>query len=290
MKYMSQGIPLEELINQFRGEISSAVDTLHQVSSLSRRLPERPVEQLDREFAWISQLLQEVQQTVRRASVQVFEGNERWGNSPFATLTSSRGNSSFVPMSSGSTISSSVPQAIHFTQGGHKEYLERHYWNSQDGEAMQQYRETLTTVEKRLISQIQGESWGHRYVTDILRYEEVFHGDSKSIRQGLDGIYLDPKEDALVVVEFKGQRSLESAAQQRPTWTLDTCQKIQRYQFPYHKVSEFEREAAAIILQQYEAGRTIRYEVIRTEVDPNTGKMWTQLEKQTRLECDLPSP
>lgn len=187
-------------------------------------------------------------------------------------------------------MSSSTAVAVHLTQGNYKEYLNRHYWDSQGGKAIQQYRETLGTSEKRFISQILGESWGHRYITEILGYEEILHGDSKSIVQGLDGIYLDPRDNTLIVAEFKGQKSPESKAQRRPAWTLETCQKIQRYQRPYDKVSEFEREAAIFILQEYEAGRTIRYEVIRTEVDPKTGQMWTQREKQTRLECDLSPP
>jgi uncharacterized small protein (DUF1192 family) len=276
---------IAEDIENFRRDVTKAVEDLEAIRWSTDKLTEFTVDELGSKIAQLQDLCEQVAAEIKRTKDCLIQINTKWGSEPLKrsthTLTSSRVNSSFSPLLSG---------AIHFTQGGHKKYLDRHYWNSQDGEAMQQYRETLTTAEKRLISQIQGESWGHCYVTDILGYEEVFHGDSKSIRQGLDGIYLDPKGDALVVVEFKGQRSLESAAQQRPTWTLDTCQKIQRYQFPYDKVSEFEREAAAIILQQYEAGRTIRYEVIRTEVDPNTGKMWTQLEKQTRLEGDFPSP
>jgi hypothetical protein len=285
---------IAEDIEDFRRNVTKAVEDLEEIRWLTDKLTEFTVDEVCSQITQLQDLCKQVAAEIKRTGDCLIQINTKWGSEPLKrstlTLASSRDNSSFAPLLSGAIANPPASAAIHFTQGGHKKYLERHYWNSQDGEAMQQYRETLTTAEKRWISQIQGESWGHRYVTDILGYEEVFHGDSKSIRQGLDGIYLDPKGDALVVVEFKGQRSLESAAQQRPTWTLDTCQKIQRYQFPYDKVSEFEREAAAIILQQYEAGRTIRYEVIRTEVDPNTGKMWTQLEKQTRLEGDFPSP
>ncbi|MBW4487280.1 MAG: hypothetical protein KME12_05770 [Trichocoleus desertorum ATA4-8-CV12] len=287
---MSEDIPLKNLINSFRYEISSAVETLNQANGLSKKLAEYPVEQLDREFSRLSHLLEDAKQIVRRASVEIFKSSEQWGFSSFTTLTSSKGTSSLASSSSRSTINPIISPAIHATKGTRKDYLERHYWAIEDGKIMQRYRETLTTNEKKFISQVQGESWGHFYVTDVLEYEEVFHGDNKSIRQGPDGIYFDTQSDSLVVTEFKGQNSKENDGQKQPDWTLETCRKIQRYQAPYTKVSEFEREAAAFILKEYEAGRTIRYEVIRTEVDPETGEMWTQLEKRTHLEAEHSPP
>lgn len=287
---MSQDVTIKELINQLQGEISSAVHDLGAISAFSKKLPQCHAENLDREFIRISDLFEEVERKVKRASSQISQGNEKWGNGSFSNITSSSKMEGFTPVLSSSQINTSTPTTIHFTRGDRKDYLDRHYWDSQDWEGIGEYRESLKPQKKSFISQTLGESWGHNYVTDILGYKEVFHGDSKSIRQGLDGIYLDPEKDALVIAEFKGQNSPESTAQRRYSWTLDTCQKIQRSQFPYDNVSEFERQAALFILQEYDAGRIIRYEVIRTEVDPKTGKIWTQLEKRTHLEHDNSPP
>jgi hypothetical protein len=271
-------------IEQFQRDLNSCLETTENLYRFCDQIQDSPEDELSCLFRQLQALCEELDRKLSQTGDCLLEINRNWGNATIKHYSSLNQTTS-TSISSRSTINPTVSPAIHFTQGGHKDYLERHYWDSQDGKVMQQYRENLTTKEKQFISQVQGESWGHFYVTDVLGYEEVFHGDSKSIRQGLDGIYLDTKKNDLVVIEFKGQKSLESKIQQQPTWTLDTCQKIQRYQPPYNNVSEFERDAAVIILKEYEAGRTIRYEVVRTEVDSSTGKMWTQLEKRTHLEA-----
>jgi hypothetical protein len=273
---------LNDDIAQLQRDLNSCLEITENLYRFCDQIQDFPENELGYLFRQLQDLCEELDRKLNQSGNFLLKINHKWGN---ASIKHSS-NSSFSLVPSVYPKTSTVSAAIHFTQGGHKDYLHRHYWDSQDRNVMQQYREGLTTKGKQFISQVQGESWGHFYVTDILGYEEVFHGDNKSIRQGLDGIYLDTKKDDLVVIEFKGQKSLESKLQQQPTWTLDTCQKIQRYQYPYNNVSEFEREAAAIILKEYEAGRTIRYEVVRTEVAPISGKMWTQLEKQIHLEAE----
>jgi len=275
-------MPLADDIEEFRRNVTKAIEELEEVRGVSDKLTECTVDEIHHHLTQLQDLCEQVSLEIKRSTDQLIEINARWGSEPLKKFISR--TSSF------NTDFSSPSAETQFKKGEHGNYLNRYYWNSQDGESMQQYREIITTNEKRFVSQIQGESWGHLYVTEILGYKEIFHGDSKSIRQGFDGVYLDPKDNALIIAEFKGQKSLESKAQKRPTWTLETCQKIRCYQFPYNNVSEFEREAATFLLQEYQSGRILRYEVIRTEVDPNTGQMWTQLEKQTRLECDLSPP
>jgi hypothetical protein len=158
-----------------------------------------------------------------------------------------------------------------------------------DGQEMREFRTSLSGQVKRDVSEIQGELFGHLYVTEHLRYQEVFHADSKSksMRQGLDSVYYDPKAKELVVVEFKGQNSPESKGQKETSWTIKTCEKIQQRQGNYRQASESERNAANQILEAYNKGERIRYEVVRTEVNEKNGKFKTQLEKQTRLEKKL---
>ena len=163
-----------------------------------------------------------------------------------------------------------------------------HIWPKEDGQAMADFRNGLDRQKKQDFSAIQGESFGHRYVEDILGYETIFHGDEKSIRQGIDGLYFDQESDSLVVVEFKGQSSSESNAQKRRDWTIVTCQKIDKgLDFPYDKISDYERTVARSILNAVERGQSVRYEVVRTEVSTTYGEMWTLLEKQIFLEKDL---
>lgn len=170
-----------------------------------------------------------------------------------------------------------IQRAIHY-----------HIWPKEDGQAMADFRNGLDRQKKQDFSAIQGESFGHRYVEDILGYKTMFHGDEKSIRQGIDGLYFDQESDSLVVVEFKGQNSSESNAQKRRDWTIVTCQKIDEgLDFPYDKVSGYERTVARSILNAVERGQSVRYEVVRTEVSTTYGEMWTLLEKQIFLEKDL---
>jgi hypothetical protein len=99
MKYSSQETPLKDLIEQFQREIGNAVDNLDQINSLSKKLLELPVEQLGRELEFISELLDETKQTVRKASARLFEGIEGWGETSFSTTTPTSSNRGFTPMS-----------------------------------------------------------------------------------------------------------------------------------------------------------------------------------------------
>lgn len=153
-----------------------------------------------------------------------------------------------------------------------------------DGQEMREFRVSVSGQKKRDFSEAQGESFGHLYVIEELGYKEFFHGDNKSIAQGLDSIYREPQTNKLVVVEFKGQTSNESKAQKKEGWTIETCEKVQAMQFPYQNVSQYEWEMAGQILDAYHKGEKIRYEVVRTEVNEKTGEFWTQLEKQTILQ------
>jgi hypothetical protein len=117
MKYGSQETPLKDLIEQFQREIGNAVDNLDQINSLSRKLLELPVERLGRELEFISELLDEAKQTVRKASAHLFEGIEGWGETSFSTITSTNSNASSAPMSSGSTINPTVSPVVVNTQG-----------------------------------------------------------------------------------------------------------------------------------------------------------------------------
>ncbi|MFZ9739447.1 MAG: hypothetical protein ACO3EZ_15720 [Prochlorotrichaceae cyanobacterium] len=172
-------------------------------------------------------------------------------------------------------------------QGTRNQPIQRHYWNPTDGREMQQFRQDQTGQDLKDFSQIQGESLGDRYATDILGYQVIMHGDDKSIAQGLDGLYWDDKRQELVVMEFKGQSSTYSSGQKRPDWSISTCQKIQDYQKPYQNVSDYERQFATEILQHYDRGEMIRYEAVRTDVDMKTGEWWSQLEKQQWMEQEF---
>lgn len=162
--------------------------------------------------------------------------------------------------------------------------------SNSDGQEMKDFRKSLSEKEpefpKFKFSEFQGELFGHSYVTEILGYHELFHGDDKaeSMRQGLDSVYYDLKAKEIVVVEFKGQNSPHEKDQQEPIWTIDRCQKIQRGEGKYIQATEAERRVADQILDAYNKGEKIRYEVVRTQVSERTGKFWSQLEKQTILE------
>lgn len=149
-------------------------------------------------------------------------------------------------------------------------------------------KEELSEKRKKFkdFSQGQGELFGHSYVTEILGYRELFHGDNKvdSMSQGLDAVYYDLKAKEIVVLEFKGQNSPLEDEQKDPNWTIDRCQKIQRGEGKYIQATEAERRVADQILDAYNKGEKIRYEVVRTQVSERTGKFWSQLEKQTVLE------
>lgn len=172
-------------------------------------------------------------------------------------------------------------------QGTQTKPLHRHTWSQEDGMAMADFRAELSRSGKGDFSEIQGESFGDRYAKEHLGYQEVFHADSKSIAQGFDSVYWDPKQEAVVVLEYKGQMSHESRLQQQSAWTIERCEKICKREGVYQSVSEYERGAAEQILQAYEKGVPIRYEVARTYVEPKTKQLYTQIEKRTRLEKEL---
>ncbi len=155
--------------------------------------------------------------------------------------------------------------------------LHRHVW-PEGGQEMADFRAGLGSQEKQNFSAFQGESFGHRYVEDILGYETLFHGDDKSI---------DSNAQATVVVEFKGQSSPESKLQKQHDWSVTTCQKILKGNPPYGKTSEYERTMAKLVLERLNRGDPVRYEVVRTQVDEAQGQIWTQLEKQVHLEQEL---
>ena len=177
--------------------------------------------------------------------------------------------------------------------------------SNSDGQEMRDFRHSLSTSKKDLLaknlskeelsekrqtlkdfSRWQGELFGHSYVTEILGYLELFHGDNKtaSMEQGLDSVYFDLEAKEIVVVEFKGQKSRLEDEQKDPNWTIDRCQKIQRGEGKYIQATEAERRVATQILDAYNNREKIRYEVVRTEVSERTGEFWSQLEKQTILE------
>jgi hypothetical protein len=161
--------------------------------------------------------------------------------------------------------------------------LQRHFWGPTDGEQIQAVRQQQTPTNKRLLSETQGDLFGQHFAIDILGYQPYLHPDSKSIRQGFDAVFYDPQTQAYVIAEFKGQTSQESTLQSQPDWPLTTCQKIINSQPPYQQVSEYERQIAQTLLQLYDRGAVLRYEVIRSGVD-SQNRHYTQLEKQTRLE------
>ncbi|MEM1391963.1 MAG: hypothetical protein AAGG00_01440 [Cyanobacteria bacterium P01_H01_bin.150] len=179
---------------------------------------------------------------------------------------------------------------ISSSQGNRKNCLHRHTYDAQDGQEMSEfYNRQETSQDKRFISQTMGESMGDKYVTEKLGYQVVFHGDEKSIYQGIDGLYRDSRTNELVIVEFKGQNSCESKLQKRHDWSIETCKKITHPHppYPYSQASEYEQSVAREILRNYDAGNRIRYEVIRTEIDLKTNELTSQLEKQTYLEQGL---
>ena len=163
-------------------------------------------------------------------------------------------------------------------------------WSTLDGKEINAYKQGQTPSTKRFISEVQGDLWGDRFATQELGYKSILHPDSKSIRQGFDAIYFDPVEQEYVVAEFKGQTSKESTIQAKPSWVNDTCHKICKAQPPYQNVSEYERQMAQDLLKHYQQGHVLRYEVIRTGVEPTSNRFYSQLEKQTRLELDRNSP
>jgi hypothetical protein len=169
------------------------------------------------------------------------------------------------------------------THNNHALPLQRHIWSPTDGQHIQAVYQQQTPTNKRLLSETQGDLFGQRFATEHLGYQPYLHPDSKSIRQGFDAVFFDPQTQAYVIAEFKGQTSRESTLQTQSDWPLTTCQKIVHGQPPYQQVSEYEREIAQTLLQLYDRGTVLRYEVIRSGVDPQ-GRHYTQLEKQTRLE------
>ena len=83
---------IQELINQFQREISSAVHDLGAVSAFSKKLPQCQVDQLNREFIRLSHLLGEAEKKIKKASAQISQGNEQWGGSSFSTINTSSPN------------------------------------------------------------------------------------------------------------------------------------------------------------------------------------------------------
>jgi len=174
---------------------------------------------------------------------------------------------------------------IHYSRGTKQQPLNIYTWGDQDSLQMQKFRDLLTGNKLAQFSAKQGETLGHFYASDILGYTLELSDDEKGITQGHDGVYLDPKTNEIVVIEFKGQESEKSLKQQDPKWSLDVCEDILSGRSPYGKASEQEKAIARTILKAYERGDRIRYEVVRTKVE--NGKIQTQLEEQTYLEMPM---
>lgn len=88
MSKPNHDISIEDLIHQFRCEIDSAVDLLHEASSLSRQLSGCSVSELGRELERVSGLLEESDIKLKKASTQIQTGCEQWGDSSFSSSVS----------------------------------------------------------------------------------------------------------------------------------------------------------------------------------------------------------
>lgn len=151
-------------------------------------------------------------------------------------------------------------------------------------EAQEEARKTETL--KKEVSQSIGENYGDKFCTEKLGYKEVLHGDSKTIKQGFDSVYYDPKTKETVVVEFKGQDSQLSSEQKKISWTPEVCDKVLAREGQYKGSSETEWQTAQQVKDAYNKGE-LRYEVVRTKVN-NEGQLYTDLEKDKTMRPSEP--
>lgn len=132
-----------------------------------------------------------------------------------------------------------------------------------------------------MVSETLGESYGHRFATEVLDYDTKLDPDSKyrSFLQGFDSVYYDKKTGETVIGEFKGQDAKESEKQKKVRWTPDVCEQIINRKGVYAKASQAERDLAFDIKKEFDRGM-VRYEVIRTEFDGKAGDIYTVVEKR----------
>jgi hypothetical protein len=148
----------------------------------------------------------------------------------------------------------------------------RYYWNltTEESKNFQDFRDNSSPTDKKIVSQTLGESHGHQFVTDVLKYDTILDPISKfdSFPQGFDAVYRD-RNGEIVVAEFKGQNASESAAQKRISWTSEVCDRIvnpRDERDPYSRAGDTERALAHDIRTHLDRGN-VRYEVIHTKFD-----------------------
>jgi hypothetical protein len=160
----------------------------------------------------------------------------------------------------------------------------KHYWSTQRlGEEFHATRDTLSKKDKQFVSETMGETFSHRYSTEVLGYIPLLHPDSKGIRQGNDEVYFDPNKNEIVVVEAKGQNSPLSEAQKMHDYPKLVSEKIEDRTGIYKRASPEEQEIARMVLRAApEKGIGVRYEAHRTRLEADGG-LYTQIEKQEKV-------
>lgn len=160
---------------------------------------------------------------------------------------------------------------------------EKYSWQLESPDALNysKFRDESSKGEKKFVSQTLGESYGHRFATEVLDYKTKLDPDSKyrSFPQGFDAVYYDRETGETVIGEFKGQDAQESEKQKRIRWTSDVCEQIINRQGVYAKASQAERDLAFDIKKEFDRGM-VRYEVIRTKFDEKNGDIYTVVEKR----------
>lgn len=160
---------------------------------------------------------------------------------------------------------------------------EKYDWQleSPDGLDYSKFRDKSLKGDKNKVSEALGDSYGHRFATEVLGYETKLDPDSKnrSFRQGFDSVYYDRETGQTVIGEFKGQDSQESQKQKRIRWTPDVCEKMINRQGVYARATQDERDLAFDIKREFDRG-LVRYEVIRTKFDEKASNIYTVVEKR----------
>lgn len=150
---------------------------------------------------------------------------------------------------------------------------------AQDKLAQAEQKAKETSELKSAVSQNIGENYGHQFCTEKLGYQTILHEDSKTIKQGFDSVYYDPKTQETVVMEFKGQDSRLSEQQKNISWTPEVADKVLAREGNYKGSSDTEWQTAKQVKDAYSQGE-LRYEVVRTKVE--NGQLYSELEKTTR--------
>lgn len=164
---------------------------------------------------------------------------------------------------------------------------EKYDWklDDQDAHNFKDFRHNSTTQDKRNVSQSYGEIYGDKLTTEVLKYETILDPVMKydSFSQGFDAVYYDKETDAVVIAEFKGQRSSASEAQKKFTWVPNVLRNIAEGNGVYTKASTEEWDLAKLIIEKYEKGDNIRYELFRTKFNEKTRQFYTVLEERKYL-------